>query len=104
MKRKRYVLILALLATSLLLPARAQEKKKGAGKASAEDDYYKLLRFDLPPGEVMEAGAIQAMPDRKIAGGTPRGEIWMIDNAYAHDPKQAKISPFAPGPPEELGP
>jgi glucose/arabinose dehydrogenase len=92
----RYLLVVFLLAT----PAFAQGKKP---KADPEDEYYKLLRFELPPGQVLEVGAIEIMPDGKVAVGTRRGEIWMIDNAYADDPKEAKFSRFAHGLHEVLG-
>lgn len=90
-----FALLLAILASS----AQGQNKKKDAG----EDDYYKLLRFDIPPGEVLEAGALEIMPDGKVAVGTRRGEVWMIDNAYADDPKQARFNRFAHGLHEILG-
>lgn len=94
--------ILALFLLTLSSPALAQTKKK-PDKSNSEDDYYKLLRFELPPGEVLEAGAIEIMPDGKVAVGTRRGEIWMIDNAYADDLKQAKFTRFAHGLHEILG-
>src|SRR5439155_26227504 len=68
----------------------------------AEDDYYKIVTFDPPAGEVLEPGAIEIMPDGKIAVGTRRGEIWMVDN-YSGDPKQAKFTRFAHGLHEILG-
>jgi glucose/arabinose dehydrogenase len=57
----------------------------------------------LPPGAVIEAGGIEIMPDGNVAVGTRRGEIWMIDNAYATDPKDAKFTRFAHGLHEILG-
>src|SRR5262245_36665553 len=95
-------LVLALFLVSLASSSPAQNKKKPE-KSGSEDDYYKLLRFEPPPGEVLETGGIESMPDGKIAVGTRRGEIWMIDNAYADDPKQAKFSRFAHGLHEILG-
>jgi glucose/arabinose dehydrogenase len=100
MKLKATLLALTLAAVSLLVPAAAQDKKK---PAETEDDYYKILRFDLPRGEVLEAGAIEIMPDGKVAVGTRRGEIWLIDNAYDPDPKEAKFTRFAHGLHEVLG-
>lgn len=82
-------------------PAFAQ--KKTTPKAADEDDYYKLLRYETPANEVLEAGAIEIMPDGKVAVGTRRGEIWMIDNAYDADPTKAKFSRFAHGLHEILG-
>jgi glucose/arabinose dehydrogenase len=96
-------LVLALLLPLLASPALAQGKKKGPAKNDAEDDYYKLLRFEVPKGEVLEAGALEIMPDGKVAVGTRRGEIWLIDNAYADDPKAARFRRFAHGLHEVLG-
>lgn len=93
----------SLLPFSILLflaaPAFAQEKTK----VLTEDDFYKMHRFEPPKGEVLEAGAIEMMPDGKVAVGTRRGEIWMIDNAFTSDPKAAKFTRFAHGLHEILG-
>ena len=85
---------------TLLVSSSAQAQNK---KAPAEDDFYKILRFELPANEVIEAGGIEIMPDGKVAVGTRRGEVWMIDNAYAADPKDAKFTRFAHGMHEILG-
>jgi glucose/arabinose dehydrogenase len=80
------------------IPVIAQDKS-----ALNENDYYKMLRLDLPPGEVIECGALEFMPDGRLAVGTRRGEIWMVENALAADPKQAKFKRFAHGLHEILG-
>jgi glucose/arabinose dehydrogenase len=102
MKKLTLRILLTLVFTGLTATVGAQDKKK-ADKADTEDDYYKLLRFEIPPGQVLEAGAIEIMPDGKVAVGTRRGEIWMIDNAYADDPTQAKFTRYAHGLHEILG-
>jgi hypothetical protein len=84
----------------LILPCSARAQGQ---KTESEDTYYKLLRFTPPPGEVLEAGALEIMPDGRVAVGTRRGEIWMIENAYAKDPKEAKFRRFAHGLHEILG-
>jgi glucose/arabinose dehydrogenase len=91
--------VLALLI--LAAPVFAQKKKPGA--ADAEEEYYKILRYEPPAGEVLEAGAIEILADGKVAVGTRRGEVWLIDNAYATDPTQAKFSRYAHGMHEILG-
>jgi len=93
------------LALLMVAPAADAQKKKKKGPAPnpAEDEYYKILRFEAPYGEVLEAGAIEMLPDGKVAVGTRRGEIWIIDNAFAKDPKEAKFSRFAHGMHEVLG-
>src|SRR5438093_1700834 len=95
----RYVLVV-LITGILAISATGQRKP---AKADDEDEYYKLLRFEVPPGEVLEAGAIEVMPDGKVAVGTRRGEIWLIDNAYSSDPSHAKFTRFAHGLHEVLG-
>jgi glucose/arabinose dehydrogenase len=92
--------VVALMASvAIALTAHAQKP----AKPDSEDDYYKLLRFDTPPGEVLECGAVEIMPDGKVALGTRRGEIWLVENAYAADPKEAKFTRFAHGLHEILG-
>jgi glucose/arabinose dehydrogenase len=73
------------------------------GKAPTEDDYYKIFRFQPPSGEVLECGALEMMPDGKLAVGTRRGEIWMVEKPNAPDPKDAKFTRFAHGLHEVLG-
>src|SRR5690242_13270240 len=91
----RYSFLLAAVGAGLLLPLDGQgqqkkSQKRPPGKA-AEADYYKLLSFTPPPGEVLEAGALEVLPDGKVAVGTRRGEIWLIENAYADDPEKVKF-------------
>jgi glucose/arabinose dehydrogenase len=93
----RIVVIVIVLAAFCALPALA------AAKPPVEDDYYKILRFQVPPGEVLEAGALEVLPNGRLAVGTRRGEIWLVDNAYAADPKQARFTRFAHGLHEVLG-
>jgi glucose/arabinose dehydrogenase len=78
-------------------PASAKRPK------TAEDEYYRILTFTPLEGEVLEAGALEILPDGRVAVGTRRGEVWLIDNAYDPDPKKAKFSRFAHGLHEVLG-
>src|SRR5258708_33018360 len=71
-------------------------------KPPEEADYYKLIRFDLPKGEVIESGSLEFLPDGKLAIGTRRGEIWMLANPLA-GPKEAKFSRYARSLHEVLG-
>jgi hypothetical protein len=97
--RVKNSLLLAGLFLIGLSSATAQTKVK----PTEEDHYYKLLRFEVPPGEVLEAGAFEILPDGKVAVGTRRGEVWLIDNASSDNPKQAKFTRFAHGLHEVLG-
>jgi glucose/arabinose dehydrogenase len=95
MKRIIYTLVLTLAITAPRAGAQV--------KPAAEADYYRILTFTTPPGEVLEAGGMEMLPDGRIAVGTRRGEIWLIDNAYDDDPKTAKFTRFAHGLHEILG-
>lgn len=98
MKRTLAAFLAIAVATFGSVRVRAQDKK-----APTEDDYYKLLRFVIPPGEVLECGGLDFLPVGRVAVGTRRGEIWLVDNATAADPTQAKFTRFAHGLHEILG-
>ena len=100
MNISRLTLLALLLASSI---AHAQNRRARPERTNPEDDYFKLLRFEPPAEAVLECGAIEIMPDGKVALGTRRGEVWLIDNAYADDPKAAKFTRFAHGLHEILG-
>ena len=93
----KYSVICLILA---LLPVTSPAQPK---KLASETDFYKILTFTPPPGQVLEAGGIEVLPDGKVAVGTRRGDVWLIDNAYDEDPQKAKFSRFAHGLHEVLG-
>lgn len=103
----RTVLVLMAALMLGLLPfssAQAQKKKAGEPKPTgSEEEYYKLLTFTLPDGEVLEGGALEMLPGNKVAFGTRRGEIWIVENAFTDNPKDAKFTRFAHGLHEILG-
>ncbi len=97
----RNILLLVCL-TGLLVtaPAAAQTKDR----LPTEDDYYKILRFEPPPGVVLEAGAIEMLPGNKVAVSSRRGEIWIVENGFTDNPaRDAKWTRFAHGLHEVLG-
>src|SRR5947207_946682 len=103
----RFILILGVVVALWLTPssfATAQNKKPADQKPGGdEDDYYKLHRYTLPEGEVLEAGGLETLPGGKIALGTRRGEVWIIDNGLTDNAKDAKFTRFAHGMHEILG-
>ncbi|HYF34554.1 MAG TPA: hypothetical protein VD994_04630, partial [Prosthecobacter sp.] len=68
-----------------------------------ESDFYKLTTFTTPAETAMEVGAIELLPDNKLALGTRRGEIWIVSNAHQADPAKAEYKLFASGLHEVLG-
>ena len=82
---------------TLLSPLAAQEK------APVEDDFYRIVRFEIP-GEInLEAGAIEQLPDGTLAVSTRRGDIFIVHNAFSDDPAGVEFRPFAQGLHEVLG-
>ncbi|MBP88398.1 MAG: hypothetical protein CMJ64_17075 [Planctomycetaceae bacterium] len=69
----------------------------------AEDDYYRMIRFDIPPHINLEAGGIDLMPDGKLAVSTRRGDIFLVDKPFADPPKEVQWTKYAGGLHEVLG-
>ncbi len=91
------ILVCVLVLVAWAAPAAAQ-------KAPTEDDYYKILRFRPPEGAVIEPGALDLLPDGRLAVATRRGEVWMVDSALSADPaREAKFTRLAHGLHEVLG-
>lgn len=91
----KLTIALASLAACLTSPLIAQD-------APTEDDYYKLDRFTIPEGIVLEGGGIEWYGGQ-LAVSTRRGDIYLVENALAEDLSTAKFTPFAIGLHEVLG-
>ncbi|MDX1953743.1 MAG: hypothetical protein SFY81_16355 [Verrucomicrobiota bacterium] len=68
-----------------------------------EESYYELITFPIPEEIVLEASAIQVMPDNKVAVSTRLGNIYMIEGAFSKPPLSLKYHLFASGLHEPLG-
>jgi glucose/arabinose dehydrogenase len=86
------VLVLHLVAAATLAQA-----------PPSEADYYKLIPLPIPEGIVLEAGGIELLPDGNLAVTTRRGEIYIVENAFADPPSNTKYRLFAQGLHEVLG-
>lgn len=86
----RWWAVLAVLLHALA-PARAGAQGAGQGKASAEDEYYPIIPFDIPEDIVLEVGGLEMMPDGKLAVSTRRGDIYLVSNAL--EPPGSKKKP-----------
>src|SRR5262245_54639691 len=80
MKSRTIIKIMRLLVALICLPLPTGACAQSTAKPAEEADYYKLVRFDLPKGEVIEPGGLEFLPDGKLAIGTRRGEIWLFAN------------------------
>jgi len=87
-----------LIAVSLLLSATT-----AFGQAPAESDYYRIIRFPIPNGIVLEAGGLTLLDDGQLGVSTRRGDIYVLDKPFADPPDDITFSLFAGGLHEVLG-
>lgn len=57
-------------------------------KPLTEADYYPMITLPLPEDVVLEVGGLEFLDKEKtkLAAATRRGEVWLIENAYAKEP------------------
>jgi glucose/arabinose dehydrogenase len=77
--------------------------KSSPATAKEEAEYYRIDTFAIPREIVLEAGALEMLPDGRLAVSTRRGEIYLLENPRDEDPGQAKFTRFASGLHEVLG-
>ena len=70
---------------------------------TTEDDYYRIIPFNIPPYINLEAGGIELMPDGRLAVSTRRGDIYMLDEPFADPPGNVVWTKYAGGLHEVLG-
>lgn len=68
-----------------------------------EEDFYRVLTLPSPEGVVLEVGGIALLPDARPIVCTRRGELYVVENAYAEDPGEASFRLIAEGLHEPLG-
>ena len=77
-----------------------------AALASGQADeatYYAYDNLTPPEGAVLEVGGLDFLPDGRLALGTRRGQVWIVENPLAANPADAKFKLFAEGLVEILG-
>jgi len=72
-------------------------------KTEAESRYYQMVTLPIPAGITLEGGALQFLPDGKLASATRFGEIYIIDDPLQNPPTNIKFTQFASGLHEVLG-
>ena len=90
---------LAICLTGLIACASVD----AADPLPTENDYYPINRFQTPAGEVLEVGAVQLLPDGRLALATRRGEIWLVEQPFAERVSGGQFKRFAHGLHEILG-
>ncbi|TAH34693.1 MAG: hypothetical protein EYC70_15535 [Planctomycetota bacterium] len=68
-----------------------------------EGRHYRILTVPLPDDLVLEVGGVDLLPDGRPIVCTRRGELWIVHDAYAEPPLDARLTLFASGLHEPLG-
>lgn len=74
-----------------------------ADEKPTENDYYRYIDVPIPEGVNLEIGGIAVLPEKRIAVSTRRGDVYIIDGAYATPVVSPKFTLFAGGLHEVLG-
>ena len=80
------ILGLTLVAIALPVSLPAEEVGQRWGTEEREREFYPIVNIPLPKDTVIEAGAFAVLPDKRMAVGTRRGEIFLIDGIDAAKP------------------
>lgn len=72
------------------------------GTEHAEAEFYRIVDVPIPEELRVEAGSMCALPDGRLAIGTRRGEILLVDGAFDPLPRP-RVRAFARGLDEVLG-
>jgi hypothetical protein len=83
MKLRFVTLIILSLAGNL----RAETLGEYWGTAEEEAKYYRIVEVPIPEGMALEAGSFEVLPDNRLAIGTRRGNIYMVDGAFDDNPR-----------------
>ncbi len=92
-----------LTTTALVAATACLASHDARGQASPrESEFYSVTSVPMPEGAVIEPGGIELLPGDKVAVGTRRGDIWIVEGAHT-DPLHARWTLFAQGLHEILG-
>lgn len=90
-----------LCAALACLPSAAGQQAPAA--APNEADYYSVDYLVPPEGSRIEVGGLDFLPDGRLVVSTRRGQVWLVSNPTARDPRDARFTLFDEGLQEGLG-
>jgi len=77
----------ALCAISATAATPSEDLGASWGTAKRERQYYPIVSLPIPEGLVLEAGAFVVLPDNRIAVGTRRGDIYIVEGVDDERPE-----------------
>ncbi len=94
MLRYSLLSLIAIFLGAVSISAQEQQQEK----------FYEITPLPIPENVVLEVGALEMMPDGKLAVATRRGEIYMVSNPKASSPEtETTFKRYAHGLHEVLG-
>ncbi len=101
----KHTFVWIVILSALVLPASTLEAQRlgaGWGTAEAESEYYRIVDLPLPKGSAIEVGSFDLLPDGRLAIGTRRGDIYLVEGAFDKRP-EPRFRRFASGLDEVFG-
>lgn len=92
----------ALMVVACTTVTHAERLGEYWGTAEQESNYYKIVEVPIPADMALEAGSFEVMPDNRLAIGTRRGDIFLVDGAFKKNP-EPRFERFASGLDEVFG-
>jgi glucose/arabinose dehydrogenase len=85
--------------------SRAEDYRRRAAVSStvAEEHYYRLQEFPVPEDVFLEGGGLRFLPDGRLAVGTRRGFVYVVEDILNNDPNRTAFKQYASGLHEALG-
>src|SRR5688572_3828851 len=71
--------------------------------APRESDYYRIVSYAIPEEITLECGALEFVPDGRLAVATRHGDVYLVNNLYDVPPAKATFTRWASGLHEPLG-
>lgn len=84
-------------------PVANKVKTDTTAPEARQAEFYERVEIPTPVGEVCEVSSIALLPGKKVAIGTRRGDIWVVQGAYDADLSKVKWTKFASNQHEPLG-
>jgi len=91
------------VAVAALLAATPLLSQAAAPGHVSEADYYAVDYLSPPAGAVLEVGGMDWLSDGRLIVSTRRGQVWIVQDALAANPADARFTLFAEGLDEGLG-
>lgn len=92
-----------MILTAIFVLAQVQAPTMPAPVPPNEAAYHAVDRLEAPDGAILEVGGLGFLSDGRLVASTRRGQVWIVENPLAKDPRDARFHLFCEGLQEGLG-